>query len=1633
LGGKDFSVGAPSCNATFTACTVTVSFLPLAPGLRQDALLAKDAAGNTQIVAMLRGIGSAPRLTLSPGVISTLAGTGVWGYVNSTNPATACFRNPQGIASDSAGNIYVADSVNMVIRKIDAVTGAVTTVAGNGTPGNSGDGGPALSATFNTPTDVAVDAAGNLYIADQGNGLIRKVDALSGLISTAAGGGKTSSGVDGLGDGLSATSAILLGPNNVALDGSGNIYIADSFHGLIRKVTAATGIITVVAGGGSGGGTDGWGDGGPASGAMLNNPNGISLDAAGNLYIADTSHNLVRVVNASSGIITVLAGTGSSGHSGDGGLAVNATLAGPTGMAVDAAGNVYVAEFGNSLIRQISAGSGLIGTLAGSSAGYAGDGGLSNAALLNQPTGVALGVDGSLYVADYSNNVVRKVTFVQPPLTFPSTSVGTASPIATIALFNTGNTNLSLSSITLSSGFSQKPSGGTDCSATVLAPGASCQIGVAFTPTAAGAITGSLKVVSNHLNQAAAVNTISLSGTATAGTPQATLSASSLTFASQNVGTVSAAQSVSLTNSGTGALAISSIWLSGASAGDFSMTTNCPPSLAASASCAVSITFQPQVAGTRTAILSFSDPAAGSPQTVALTGTGSGGPAVSLNPASVQFGNQAVGAKSATQSVIITNTGNSSLGIYGIALAGANGGDFSIASSTCAGSLNAAASCTISLAFLPAVPGARNATLVLTDSAGNSPQSVALAGTGVAPSLSVSPATISLGSVVLGTKSAAQTVTLSNTSTVSALINGVALAGVNSPDFSIAANTCASTLAAGASCSVSLVFAPGDLGARAAVLTFTDSAGNSPQSVALSGTGVTPSLSVAPTALSFGSQLVGTKSTVQSVILGNSSGISVLISGIALAGVNATDFSITANTCGSTLATGSNCGVSIVFAPGAVGSRAASLTITDNASGSPQSVTLSGSGATAGQVQASFQRFDTATQGTWKGTYGGDGYLIANGNASSPSYATVGVSGGNLYTWVASTSSLPALQKPDPATDRLAAAYYTNSTLTYDVNLTDGRFHQLALYFLDWDTNGRIEKISIMDAGSGALLDSQTIANFHSGTYAVWNMQGHVLVQLSYAAGPNAVVSGLFFAPAALPPTVTMTSPSAGVVSGNVTVSASASAPAGIASVQFQLDGVNLNAALSGSGPSYSTIWAAGSTSAGSHSLTAVATDSLGQKTVSAPVTVTVSGSAAATFVKFDSATSGSWRGVYGQDGFIIANDSNVLPSYAAAAAVNLASLFTWSQSTPDTRALQKGANAGDRIASAFYSATSFVADINLTDGQTHQVALYCLDVDGDNRLETLTVRDASSGAVLDSENVSSFHNGVYAVWNLRGHVSIQISNTGPRNAVLSGIFFATTGGSPTVVITAPASGSVSGVVTVSASVSSIPAIASVQFQLDGVNLGAAVTGSGPSFSTQWDTTTASTGTHLLTAVASDTSGQKTVSAAVSVSVGTAASQAVSFIKLDTLTQGNWKWVYGQKGYLIANDSNSPGSAAISTGSASLYTWSPSSTDIRSLLKGASSTDRIASTFYSSSSFTFDVNLTDGQSHVIALYCLDLDTTTRNQQISILDPATLAVLDSRNIVNFHNGVYAVWNISGHVLIQVAKISGINAVVSGLFF
>ncbi|MGA9627051.1 MAG: IPT/TIG domain-containing protein [Bryobacteraceae bacterium] len=269
---------------------------------------------------------------VSNGVITTVAGNGPAGFYGDNGPATSAWlNNPAGVVLDSAGNLYIADTNNQRIRKVS--NGMITTVAGNGTLGFSGDNGPATNAMLNQPTGVALDSAGNLYIADSHNNRIRKVS--NGVIATVAG-----IGTNGYsGDGGPATSAQLSFPAGLAVDSAGNLYIADTFNGRIRKVS--NGVITTVAGGGF------YGDNGPATSAQLNYPEGVAVDSAGNLYIAASD----RIRKVSNGVIITVAGGGGGSCCGDGGPAINAELYAPTGVVVDSAGDIYIADRGNNRIR----------------------------------------------------------------------------------------------------------------------------------------------------------------------------------------------------------------------------------------------------------------------------------------------------------------------------------------------------------------------------------------------------------------------------------------------------------------------------------------------------------------------------------------------------------------------------------------------------------------------------------------------------------------------------------------------------------------------------------------------------------------------------------------------------------------------------------------------------------------------------------------------------------------------------------------------------------------------------------------------------------------------------------------------------------------------------------------------------------------------------------------------------------------------------------------------------------------------------------------------------------------------------------------------------------------------------------
>ena len=543
-------------------------------------------------------------------------------------------------------------------------------------------------------------------------------------------------------------------------------------------------------------------------------------------------------------------------------------------------------------------------------------------------------------------------------------------------------------------------------------------------------------------------------------------------------------------------------------------------------------------------------------------------------------------------------------------------------------------------------------------------------------------------------------------------------------------------------------------------------------------------------------------------------------------------------------------------------------TLTANAQTGTYSVTASAPGlaglanfsmtntAPISTSSATYSGMDATTQGTWTGMYGGDGYMIPNGGTTLPGYATVSQAGAGSYTWASPTSDVRALQTSSNSAMRIASTYYSGSSFSFDVNLTDGNAHRVALYLLDWDSSARTESISIVDAGTNAVLDSETFSSFHNGQYGVWSIKGHVVIRVTGTGGVNAVVSGLLFGPAG---------------------------------------------------------------------------------TVAPP-------SSSATFTGLDATTQGNWTGVYGGDGYQIANDASTLPGYAAAS-LSGATAYTWAAATPDVRALSTYSGSTTRIASTYYSGSGFTFDVNLTDGNSHRIALYLLDWDSNTRAETISILDASTLAVLSSEPVASFQNGVYASWNVKGHVLIQVTLTGGANAVVSGLFFGPAG-----------------------------------------------------------------------------------SAAPPPPSATAA-----YVGADTATQGTWTGTYGSKGQIVPNDLNNvPAFASVSPAGANLYTWMFPTSDVRAPQSSSGSATRIASTYYAADNFKIDLNLTDGNAHRIALYLLDWDSTLRTETISILDASTNAVLSTQSYSGFGGGEYAIWNIKGHVVIQVTCTGGANAVLSGIF-
>jgi hypothetical protein len=670
--GSDGTLSAVLGNGTFS----TVA------GLASNASLITPGGvfGYANPAAVYADLGANQVLTIQPGSFyDPVVGTGIAGYSGDGGEAMqAQLRRPSDVLLDGANDYFIADSGNNVIREVSGATGIISTYAGNGTSGYSGDGGPATGAQLSNPSALALDSHGNLYILDQYT-VVRRVDAVTHTITTVA--GQKTAGNDS-GDGGSALTAVLNGPQAIALDAVGNLYIADSgFYyagsrcGLssctviadatVRRVDAQTGLISTVAGVGDPGGNPptqavGSGDGGPATLAGLTLLSGIAVDANGNLYLGDFGGARVRLVVAATGIIYTLAGNGKGGVSGDGGPPPAAELR-PGRLNLDPWGNLWVSDDDSGRIRLITD-------------------------AIGQPVASA------------------------NSLAFDPQLLNTPDPTQTLTLTNPGPAPLTISAITAGGDYAAS----NNCA--TLAAGASCTVTVAFTPTALGYRPGTLAI-----GNSVAPMSVPLDGFgATPAT--ATPGLSSLTFGPQAGGSGSAGQSIVVNNTGGMPLTVQSIAVSTG----FTETNTCGAQLESYSNCIITVSFSPTAAGAATGTLTINDSAAGSPQTIALSGTAvAAAPAVTLFPPTLTFTNQAQGATSPAQAVWLVNSGTAALSLASIAASG----DFA-QTNACPTSLAPDAGCVVSVTFTPTASGARTGALTVTDGAGDSPEVVALAGAG---------------------------------------------------------------------------------------------------------------------------------------------------------------------------------------------------------------------------------------------------------------------------------------------------------------------------------------------------------------------------------------------------------------------------------------------------------------------------------------------------------------------------------------------------------------------------------------------------------------------------------------------------------------------------------------------------------------------------------------------------------------------------------------------------------------------------------------------------------------------------------------------------------------------------------------
>jgi len=503
--------GAPAYGGDGDIATNASLSSPQSVFVDGDANVVVADMGNHRV----RQIAGKSTATITAGNMYTVAGNGYVAYSGDGGPAVGATMNePYGMVTDSLGNLYIADTFNQVIREVSGNDGKIKTIAGTGKFGYSGDGGPADQAKLNFPYRVTLDHAGNLFIADASNCVIRKVAAGTAIITTVAGNGICAFN----GDNLPATSAALNDPYGLIVDDAGNLYIADSANFRIREVPATTsgnmtaGYMYTIAGTNY---APTIGDNGPATSAMLYFPLGIAMDKDGNLFIADTYNGRIREVAAkptstmTAGYIYTVAGNGTSGPTGDNGPALNAALYYPSDVQVDAMGNLFIADTYSNAVREVPANSngtmtaGYIYTVAGTGTpGYSGDGGSATSARISGPRALSAGSGGDLLIVDTDNGAIRSVAGLManpwlsigaPALSYGAQVVGTTSTAQTITVTNSGTAPLHVSGVSLT-GTNANDFAQTNACTSAIQPTASCNVGVTFKPGAAGSRNASIVI-----------------------------------------------------------------------------------------------------------------------------------------------------------------------------------------------------------------------------------------------------------------------------------------------------------------------------------------------------------------------------------------------------------------------------------------------------------------------------------------------------------------------------------------------------------------------------------------------------------------------------------------------------------------------------------------------------------------------------------------------------------------------------------------------------------------------------------------------------------------------------------------------------------------------------------------------------------------------------------------------------------------------------------------------------------------------------------------------------------------------------------------------------------------------------------